>query len=112
MNISPFLNKLKDRLNSWKTGCGYTHFKEYDVVATEGRKFFKVYRKEIPNDGEKPHIQAESIVAFVDKITGDIFKPATYAAPAKWARGNVNSSENGMEAIDSAGFVKYLKNRG
>jgi hypothetical protein len=106
MNITPFINGLTQRLNEYKASSGYTYFKEYKVIATEAKKYFKVYRVEVQNDGKdgSPHI-----LAFVDKTTGDIFKPATYKAPAKHARGNVLSNQNGMEAIDRSGFVHYLK---
>ena len=105
MNISKFLNSLSDRLNTYKKEIGITYFDNYTVIATEGKKYFKVYRREV-KDGIGRH---ESIVAFIDKTTGDIYKPATHAAPAKHRRGNINSPEDGMEAIDAAGFVKYLK---
>lgn len=105
MNISKFLNSLAERLNQYKERNNFTYFDSYTAIATEGKKYFKVYRREV-----KDRIgRNESIVAFIDKATGDIYKPATYAAPAKHSRGNVNSPEDGMEAIDPAGFVKYLK---
>ena len=106
MNITPFVNKLQERLTEYKNRNNFTYFEKYEVIATEATKFFKVYRVEVYENGKKntPHI-----VAFIDKATGDIFKPASWKAPAKHARGNVLSPENGMEAIDDMGFVKYLK---
>ena len=106
MNISPFLNGLKQRLADYKTRNGFTYFDHFEVAATEGKKYFKVFRCEVFADGKQNH---NSIVAFVDKLTGEIFKPATFSAPAKWARGNINSEFHGMEAIDESGFVKYLR---
>lgn len=106
MNISKFITKLETRLNEYKERNNFTYFKTYKVIATEGKKFFKVYRIEVFENGQET---TPAIVAFVDKITGDIFKPATFAAPAKHSRGNINSSQDGMEAIDESGFVKYLK---
>jgi hypothetical protein len=107
MNIYPFVESLKTRLNEYKTRMNYTYFKEFDVLVTEGGKFFKVYCFEIFNDGKVS--DSKRIVCFIDKVTGDIYKPASFRAPAKHARGNVLSSLNGMEAIDDSGFVKYLK---
>lgn len=105
MNIAPFLNALKARLNDHKREVGLTYFGHYDVIATEGPKYFKVYACEV-TEGTTRH---SSIKAFVDKQTGDIFKPASFNAPAKHSRGNVLSAQNGMEAITPEGFVAYLK---
>lgn len=105
MNITPFINKLTARLNEYKNRNNFTYFDNFTVIATEGKKYFKVYRREV-KDGIGRN---ESIVAFIDKVTGDIYKPASFAAPAKHARGNINSPDNGMEAIDAYGFVNYLK---
>jgi hypothetical protein len=105
MNISKFLNSLTERLNGYKKEIGLTYFDNYTVIATEGKKYFKVYSYEVIGNSKTN----SEIIAFIDKTTGDIYKPATHAAPAKHVRGNVNSPENGMEAIDEAGFVNYLK---
>jgi hypothetical protein len=105
MNISPFIQALENRLNEYKTKMGYTYFDSYSVLATEGKKFFKVYKAEIKSGTQNQR----NLVCFIDKATGDIFKPASFSAPAKHARGNVLSPQNGMEAIDSDGFVIYLR---
>lgn len=60
-----------------------------------GRAYFKLVR-----DG--------AVVAFIDKLTGDIFKPASWAAPAKGVRGNVLSEFGGQEAFCDLG-VNGLK---
>lgn len=105
MNISNFLNALQARLTEHKERNKLTYFDSCRVTATEGKKYFKVYREEIMG-GASHH---RSIVAFVDKTTGDIFKPATFKTPAPHARGNVLSEQNGMEAITPAGHVLYLR---
>jgi hypothetical protein len=50
------------------------------VITIEvGRKFFKVKRD-------------NSTYAFIEKATGNIFKPAGHAAPAKGIRGNIRDA--------------------
>ncbi len=105
MNITPFLDALEQRLNEYKERNNFTYFAKYEVIYTEGKKFFKVFRQEVAHGGTK----YSSIVAFIDKATGDIFKPSGCNAPAKHARGNVLSAQHGMEAIDESGFVRYLR---
>ena len=53
--------------------------------------------------------QQRSVSAFIDLETGDVLKPASWSGPAPHARGNVFSEDQGMEAVDSSGYIKYLK---
>jgi len=105
--ILSFASKLAARLNEYKTLCGFTYFSHYEITVSEGKKYTKVFSVEVGANGSKG---ANRIVCFIDNQTGDIFKPASFSAPAKHARGNVNSPQNGMEAITPDGFVYYLKN--
>ena len=50
-----------------------------------------------------------SVHSFVNKATGEIFKPASHSAPAKHARGNVYSDDHGAHALTDCGSVKYLR---
>ena len=61
-----------------------------------GRKYLKVVAMEWKDDAKYGRInaapagyQAQSVHAFVDKTTGDVFLPASYNAPAKGARFNL-----------------------
>ena len=47
---------------------------------TTGKRYFKIIKE---NTGQS------SVFAFIDKNTGDIYKPAGCSAPAKHVRGNV-----------------------
>lgn len=47
---------------------------------SKGKRFFKIFRVDSAS---------KSVVAFVDRVSGDIYKPAGWKAPAKHARGNV-----------------------
>lgn len=51
--------------------------------------------------------QNASAYAFVEKATGLLFKPASWASPAKHSRGNIND-ESGLAACNEYG-VKYLR---
>ena len=104
-NLYKFIELLTARLNEYKADNGFTYFDNYNVHAKAGSKYIKILKSEMKDN--RP--TNSGIVAFVDKNTGDIFKPATYQAPAAHSRGNINSDQNGMEAIDENGFVKYLR---
>lgn len=69
-------------------------------MVIEGKKYFKVATT---RDGVTPM----SAYAFIDKSTGDLFKPASWNAPAKHARGNIKD-ESGLAACGRYG-VAYLR---
>ena len=64
-----------------------------NYMKTVGPKYIKIHDTE---NGQK-----RSIHAFIDKQTGDLFKPAGVNAPAKGVRGNVTDKD----------FMSRLKNR-
>ena len=62
--------------NSWANGQAPI------FSINEGKRYFKVISRYPGNGGG-------SAFCFIDRATGDIFKPAGYNAPAKGARGNI-----------------------
>jgi hypothetical protein len=62
---------------------------------TEGPKFIKI-------------IVGTAVTTFIDKKTGDIFKSASWRAPAKHARGNLFDPSNGLQFIGPYGPA-YLR---
>jgi hypothetical protein len=53
------------------------------LVINWGRKYAKIVVT-------RPNTPGGSVHAFIEIATGDIFKPATWASPAKHARGNIS----------------------
>jgi len=66
-------------------------------------KFGRRYAKIIKTD---PHGD-QSVYGFVDADTGDIYKAATWKAPAKHIRGNIFSVDGGMSSCNETG-INYL----
>jgi len=78
---------IEVRNNEWKVNsiesCSPVyHQLEYEV----GRKYIKVWSYLIVGNEEKPQ---RSCWMFVDKVTGECYKPASYKAPAKGVRFNL-----------------------
>jgi hypothetical protein len=77
------------------------------------------YSYELNSDGRKYHKvfmcingRRDSIHAFIDKKTGEVFKPASVKAPAKGARYNllsIPSREEMYEKCDWAGGYLYMR---
>ena len=76
----------------------------YKFYIESGRKYHKIVMEY--DNGSK------SVHAFIDKKTGDVFKPASFKAPAKIARYNVlniQSREEMLERADWAGSYLYVR---
>ena len=75
---------------------------DYDFVCESGRKYYKIV---MVNNQRSVH-------AFVDKKTGDVFKPAGWQGPAKYARFNLlddNSYEECIHRASWAGGYLYMR---
>jgi len=76
---------------------------DYDFFIEEGRKYLKIV---MDANGSK------SVHAFVDKKTGEVYKPASFKAPAKIVRFNlclIKDREWLLENADWAGSYLYMK---
>lgn len=73
---------------SYCTDHGYNIIDKFGFE--KGRKYIKVTK-------------GGSVHCFVNKENGDVLKPASWAAPAKHARGNIFDSKNGLGAMGPYG---------
>jgi len=72
----------KDQLDAINNGtANLTKF----VVKT-GRKYYKIMQHEFDTFRDLNEYREGSVHAFVDKNTGEVYKPASYNAPAKHVR--------------------------
>ena len=76
----------------------------------EGRKYLRIEEEtSVNHDGS---ITQKHIHAFVNKKTGEVFKPASWKAPAKHVRYNLmdaQSRQNCYRNADWAGSYLYLR---
>ncbi len=102
-------NALEDNFKSRNKGevSGYDA-PEYKFVIECGRKYHKIIM-EIPNENRSP---SRSVHAFVDKKTGEVYKAASFKAPAKHVRFNlllIKDREWLLEHADWAGGYLYMR---
>ena len=71
------------------------------LTVKRGRKYAKLIR----TDEDGSH---RSVHCFVNMENGDILKAATWAAPAKHARGNVADADGGRSAVGPYG-ANYIR---
>ena len=104
LNIVKWCLKLCDVLQA-NYQSQYSHGSNYTfALDSSGRKYHKIFMY-INN-------QRDSIHAFIDKKTGDVFKPASIKAPAKGSRYNVlniQSRQEMFERADWAGSYLYIR---
>jgi hypothetical protein len=70
-------------------------------IDPKGRKYAKIVREDEGGGGGSVH-------CFVEIATGNILKAASWKAPAKHARGNINDEDGGRSALGPYGAV-YLR---
>lgn len=101
--VEAFLKLVNEREVAYKDlrfkNLGYSTY-----TIQEGKKNLKIVQQ-LEGSGQR------MVFAFIDKATGDIYKPASWAAPAKHARGNVLVNQ-GVEALSggvgSTPSIRYL----
>ena len=100
---------LEDNFKSRNRGkVGGYDAPSYKFVIESGRKYHKIIMV-IPNDGRP---DSRSVHAFVDKKTGDVYKAASFKAPAKHVRYNlllINDREWLLANADWAGGYLYKR---
>ena len=63
----------------------------YKFVVQKGRKYLKIINQQYDDMGPNPSYEYKngSVHAFIDRETGDVYKPASWAKPAKHVRYNL-----------------------
>ena len=63
----------------------------YKFIVKKGRKYLKIINQQYDDMGPNPSYEYRngSVHAFIDRETGDVYKPASWAKPAKHVRYNL-----------------------
>lgn len=81
--------------------------KQFDYFDyTEGKKYWKIVLRDKPDENGRAGLGC-SAYAFIDKVSGALYKPASWNQPAKHIRGNINDS-TGLDACNEYSVV-YLR---
>jgi HKD family nuclease len=86
------------------------NYREYSPNSVIGRKFHieagRKYLKVVMTDGNGT---SASVHAFVDKSNGDLYKAASWNAPAKGVRFNLLTNYPVLTGADWAGGYLYIR---
>jgi hypothetical protein len=96
--LDDYVELVQSRVNSFFERNYKTLTPPVLVVLPRGRVYKKVVFTGTQN----------SVHSFIEIKTGNIYKPASWKAPAKHARGNIYKN-CGSNALDVMGNVRYLK---
>ena len=92
----------REKVNSLESSRScYTNY-EYEV----GRKYIKVWSY-LVSDGER--LRGRSCFMFVDKNSGEVYKPASHKAPAKGVRYLITQLADNPHICDPYGSFLYLR---
>ena len=94
IDIDHFMEELRRVQAERYKAMNFTLAPEIYSLSTKGSKYFKV-------------IRGTSAYCFIEKETGDIFKAASWRAPAKGARANVHDYDTWMNKTDPYGGWLY-----
>ena len=100
---SDYANKQMESIKN-----GTANLMRFNVI--EGRKYWKIFSYEY--DDRLEEYKQGSINAFINKQTGEVFKPASYNKPAKHVRYNLLDEDSRAECLlraDWAGGYLYIR---
>ena len=72
----------QEQLEKIENGTANLYKFDYKV----GKKFIKVFNLQYDTFRDRNEYRAGSVTAFIDKNTGEVYKPASWKAPAKHVR--------------------------
>ena len=77
-----------------------------------GKKYYKIIQQEYDTFRDRNEYRDGSVNAFVNKKTGEVYKPASWKSPAKHVRYDlriINERENCLARADWAGGYLYMR---
>ena len=92
--------------NEWKVNSiesGHSVYTQLEIE--EGRKYIKIWSYLVGDEGR---IRGRSCWMFVDKNSGECYKPASYKAPAKGVRYLITQLADNPHICDPYGSFLYL----
>lgn len=90
------------KVNAIESGRSIYHKLEYSV----GRKYIKVNQFRVHADGS---FSNNGVFMFIDKESGACYKPASFKAPAKGIRFQIEQLVDDPEIVDPYGSFLYVR---
>ena len=108
VKVEMWVMNLVDALQANYDRQGYSS-NRYKFEAKSGRKYWKIMQYDLSPNGER---WSGGVHAFIDKKTGEVYKPASWKSPAKHVRYDlrvIREREECFARADWAGGYLYLR---
>ena len=91
---------------------GTANLMKFKIVS--GKKYYKIIQQDYDTFQDRNEYRDGGVHAFVDKNTGEVYKPASWKSPAKHVRFNLNRPEDRAylfqpNNVDWAGGYLYMR---
>ena len=98
------IEQVNDRfkVNAIESGRNFYHILTYEVA----KKYIKVFTSTVYDGVQR---DGRSVFMFIDKETGAVYKPASFKAPAKGIRFQLESLVDNPEIVDPYGSFLYVR---
>ena len=122
VTVDKIQSSLEDRVLNWTQGYCESLMENYRLKYPDshsdkkyeietGRKYYKIVMSDLSVNGER---WSQGVHAFVNKKTGEVYKPASWRAPAKHVRFNLSDVKQmkflcDPKNVDWAGGYLYLR---
>ena len=90
------------KVNSIENGRNFYHILTYEV----NKKYIKVFDSAVYDGVQR---DGRSVFMFIDKESGAVYKPASFKAPAKGIRFQLESLVDNPEIVDPYGSFLYVR---
>ena len=90
------------KVSSIENGRNFYHILTYEV----NKKYIKVFDSKVYDGVQR---DGRSVFMFIDKETGAVLKPASFKAPAKGIRFQLESLVENLEIVDPYGSFLYFR---
>lgn len=94
--------KLCEEISQTHTATHFSNLPLPTISVQKGSRYAKLVRKDYPD------AVGGSVHCFVDLSNGDVLKAASWKAPAKHARSNLNDADGGRSGVNEYG-ANYIK---
>ena len=95
--------------NQWKVDAIESGRSVYNQLEIEqGRKYIKIWSYLVLADGDERR-RGRSVWMFIDKNSGEVYKPASYKAPAKGIRFWIDQLADNPDICDPYGSFLYIR---
>ena len=109
--------EIADRVSTWADQLaeienGTAKLMKFKVYT--GKKYYKIVQQEFDTFRDRNEYRDGSVNCFIDKKTGEVYKPASWKAPAKHVRYDMRNIQQreyllNPDNIDWAGGYLYMR---